>query len=131
MMRSRFCLAFLAVVLAMLPAGAQSRSSSSPRINRLKQWMASVAQHQPGQVDGPVTEVSGWSRESLQDIRDAVYALRRPICVRERQLGGRGFCQPPPVNTAGRILLQTTIGHRYRADAREWAGTYSTNHLAR
>lgn len=93
--------------------------------------MAHVDQHQPGQVDPSVQSVQFWTRDSLQDVRDDVYALRRLICARHSRADTQAnVCRPPEANVRSDILPETTVGHRNRGYTREWAGVYTPNHLA-
>jgi len=126
----RLCATSIVLVLATV-SGAGQRQPANPRLDRLKQWMALVGQHQPGQVDAPVETVQLWTRDSLQDVRDDLYALRRLICVRHTtEANPRSACRPPEANARGAILSETTVAHRNRAESREWAGVYTVSHLA-
>ena len=121
----------IGVVLAALSVCGQARGADNPRLERFRQWMTLVAQHQPGLVDAAVESVQLWTAASLQDVRDDLYAIRRLICARrERETAGAPPCTPPPTNTRGTILPDTTVVHRNRVNSREWAGVYTPNHLA-
>jgi len=123
----------IGIVLAAWPVAGQSPASGDQRFERLKQWMTLVAQHQPGQVDAAVATVQLWSAASLGDVRDDLYALRRLICAQGTRFPDprRSTCIRPPVNTPGQISSETTVGHRKRGgSAREWAGSYTSNHVA-
>src|SRR5262245_36990102 len=121
----------IGLALAVLCATAQSQPPANPRLDKLQEWMAVVARHQPGEVDASAQSVRLWTRESLQNVRDDLYALRRLICSRR----GREpeapppSCTPPATNSRGVMLAETTVGRRNRAITQEWAGVYTVNHL--
>ena len=94
--------------------------------------MGLVDQHQPGKVDAPVESVLFWTRDSLQDVRDDLYALRRLVCARHsRQPDSKeDACRSPEANVRSGILPETTVGHRNRGHLREWAGVFTASHLA-
>lgn len=128
----------IAVVMAVLCAAAQSRPPQNQRLDRLKEWLSLVAQHQPGRVDEAVQAVRLWTHQSLQDVRDDLYALRRLICSGRLRpdeaaaalLDSRTSCTPPPANTRAKVLLRnTTVENRNRGNTQEWAGIYTVNHL--
>jgi tetratricopeptide (TPR) repeat protein len=120
----------IGVVLAALSVVGQARGADNPRLERFRQWMTLVAQHQPGQVDAAVQSVQLWTAASLQDVRDDLYATRLLICARRERETAGAPCTPPPPNTRGTILPETTVLHRNRVNTREWAGIYTVNHLA-
>jgi len=80
---SRHLLAALtALVLGTGQAAAQASPDSNARLAELQQWMGLAAQHAPGRVDDAVTMVRSWSRESLQNVRDDLAAIRLLLCER-------------------------------------------------
>jgi hypothetical protein len=120
----------IGVAISALSICGQARGADNPRLERFKQWMTLAAQHQPGLVDAAAESVQLWTAESLQDVRDDLYAIRRLICARRERQTAAAPCTPPPTNTRGTILPETTVGHRNRVNSREWAGVYTVNHLA-
>ena len=72
--RHRLFATSIAVVMAVLCAAAQSRPPQNQRLDRLKEWLSLVAQHQPGRVDEAVQVLRLWTHQSLQDVRDDLYA---------------------------------------------------------
>jgi len=120
----------IGVAISTLSVCGQARGADNPRLERFKQWMTLVAQHQPGLVDAAVQSVQLWTAASLQDVRDDLYAIRRLICARRERQTAAAPCTPPPTNTRGTILPETTVVHRNRINTREWAGVYTVNHLA-
>ena len=121
----------IGLVLAVLCATAQSQPPANPRLDKLKEWMTVVARHQPGQVDASVHSVRLWTRESLQNVRDDLYALRRLICSKpgREPEAPPASCTPPATNQRGVMLAETTVGRRNRSITQEWAGVYTVNHL--
>ncbi|HVG54288.1 MAG TPA: tetratricopeptide repeat protein [Vicinamibacterales bacterium] len=128
-MRIRFHVAsVLILTLASVLAAGQSRPSENPRLDKLKEWMALVEQHQPGAVDPAVEAVRFWDREWLQDVRDDLYGMRESICAAPRVVGG-GRCPRLPINVRGTQQLASHAVVRSQR-AREWVGAYTARHLA-
>ena len=128
-MRLRFHVAAaLLVLLASVLTASQSRPAENPRLDKLKEWMALVEQHQPGTADAAVEAVRFWEREWLQDVRDDLFAVRQSICAMPRLVDG-GRCQQLPVNARGTNQLPSHAVVRLQR-GREWVGTYSARHLA-
>ena len=81
-MRTGICAALITVTFGLaLPAG-QNRPDSTNRITELQEWLAAVAQHTPGRVDESVSGMRSWGRESLQNVRDDLAAIRLLLCER-------------------------------------------------
>lgn len=113
-MRTGVCVALIAVTFgSVLPAG-QTRPSASKRIAELQEWMALVSQHTPGRVDEAVSNVRSWGRESLQNVRDDLAALRLLMCER---------CSKP--QQADRFRTEPMkIGSRHA-----WRTVYASSHV--
>jgi tetratricopeptide (TPR) repeat protein len=81
-MRTAFYGALIAVAFSSSLPAAQNRPDSSNRIAELQEWMAIVSQHAPGRVDAAVSTMRSWGRESLQNVRDDLAAIRLLMCGR-------------------------------------------------
>ncbi len=117
----------LALVLASALTAGQSRPSDSPRLDKLKEWMALVEQHEPGRVDLAVQAVRSWDRQWLQDVRDDMLAVRQAICAMTRLVNG-GRCKQFPTNVRGTQHLPSHVVVRSQG-VRWWAGEYTFRHL--
>ena len=53
-MRTGFCAALITVTFGLALRTGQNRQNSSSRIAELQEWIAVVARHTPGRVDGLV-----------------------------------------------------------------------------
>jgi hypothetical protein len=114
-MRTGICAALITVTFGLALATGQSRPDSSNRIAELQEWMAAVAQHTPGRVDESVSAMRSWGRESLQNVRDDLAAMRLLLCER---------CPRPPQADRTRTELVKVAGQR------AWRTIYATKHIA-
>lgn len=117
--------ALLTVTLASALAAGQSRPAGNPRLDKLKEWMALVEQHQPGTADAAVEDVRFWDREWLQDVRDDLFAVRQAMCA----MSNGGPCDRVPGNVRG--TGQQLPSHAVlRAERRrQWVGAYPAGYL--
>ena len=114
-MRRQFHAALIAFALTVLPAAGQSPSESSGRIAELQEWMAVVAQHTPGRVDQAVETLRSWNRESLQNVRDDLAAIRLLLCER---------CAKPAQDNESKTELIKVNGQQ------TWRAVYASDHIS-
>jgi tetratricopeptide (TPR) repeat protein len=117
----------LTLVLASVLTAGLSRPPDSPRLDKLKEWMALVEQHEPGRIDLSVETVRAWDRQWLQDVRDDLYLVRLAICATQRLVKG-GRCALPGRDVPGTQYLGSHVAAR-SLKAREWVGVYTFKHL--
>lgn len=114
-MRTGICAALITATFGLaLPTG-QDRPDSSNRIAELQEWMGVVAQHTPGRVDESVSAMRSWERESLQNVRDDLAAIRLLLCER---------CPRPQQAERTRTELVRAGGQR------AWRTIYASTHVA-
>ena len=126
-MSIRVSVAVLLTLLASVLTAGQSDSVKNPRLDKLKEWLALIEQHQPGTADAAVEAVRFWEREWLQDVRDDMFAVRQLLCAATRNVNG-GRCPQLPVNARGTQQPPSHAVARAQG-ARFWTGTYSFRHL--
>ena len=113
---SRHLLASLtALGLSTGLAVAQAPTDSNPRLTELRQWMTLAAEHTPGRVDDAVKTARSWSRDSLQNVRDDLAAIRLLLCER---------CARPPQADKFKTENIQVEGQQ------SWRTVYATAHIA-
>jgi tetratricopeptide (TPR) repeat protein len=113
----RTCLraALVAVAFGSMLAAGQSGSDSAKRIAELQEWMAAAGAHTPGRVDEAVRAMRAWERQSLQNVRDDLAAIRLLLCER---------CPRPPQADEFRTDAVKVGGRR------TWRTVYAAHHIA-
>jgi tetratricopeptide (TPR) repeat protein len=114
-MRTGFCVALIAVTVGSMRPSGQARPDSANRIAELQEWIAVVSQHTPGRVDAAVSTMRSWGRESLQNVRDDLAAIRLLMCAR---------CSRPQ-QAAGFRTETVKIGNQ-----RAWRTVYASKYIA-
>ena len=114
-MRTGFCVALIAVTFGSGLSSGQARPNSGNRIAELQEWLVLVSQHTPGRVDAAVSTMRSWGRESLQNVRDDLAAIRLLMCER---------CSRPQQAVAFRTET-VNIGNQ-----RAWRTVYASKHIS-
>jgi tetratricopeptide (TPR) repeat protein len=105
-----------AIVISMmlwvgLTAGGQDRTPD--RVDRLRQWLEAIEQHELGEVDEPLQRVASWDRNTLwlvwMDVGTIVSLVREPNILvfstpREPEPFSGVFQPPQPVRQPMRVI---------------------------
>ena len=103
-----------------LPA-AQDRPDSSNRIAELQEWMAIVSQLAPGRVDAAVSTMRSWGRESLQNVRDDLAAIRLLMCGRCPAPQQADRFRTEPVKIGAQHAWRTVYASKHIVELTEFA----------
>lgn len=125
-MRTGFCVALIAVTFGSLLPSGQGRPSPGNRIAELQEWMAVVSQHTPGRVDAAVSTMRSWGRESLQNVRDDLAAIRLLICERCSRPQQADRFRTEPVKIGSQRAWRTVYASKYIAELTEFVKRIGT-----